>query len=60
MSSTPRIGISDAFDGGNCELVRQYVDDNGDANVEVRIKPDTYVQAMAADVLLFLCSLATS
>jgi hypothetical protein len=38
----PRIGVSDAFDGGNCELVRQYIDEKGDAVVEVRIKPDTY------------------
>jgi len=40
---SPRIGISDAFDGGNIELVRQSMDDKGNATIEVRIKPDTYV-----------------
>ena len=38
----PAISISDAFDGGNIELVRQSSGNENEWTVELRIKPDPY------------------
>ena len=44
MSSQPRVSISDAFDGGNIELVQQSSDSNNSniITVKLRIKKDPY------------------
>jgi len=40
--SSPVISISEAFDGGNGQLVNTEVDDNGDITVYVNIRKDPY------------------
>jgi len=43
-SSSPEISISEAFDGGNGQLFKTDVDDNGETTVYVNIRKDPYTE----------------